>query len=215
VEETEDNEVTHETTDDPTECVEELVCGVSEQETTEPTEDTTPSDNVLCADEEPAMVTEVLSEEPVMRVDETQTAEVHTGDEVVGENQLIEEAVIDSEANMDVKFDEDISKDETEPTNVNASQHDEQAIQDVECPGTQESEVAELSVLTTEKEGERKSVTMVSEDDSQREPPSPSFRKDRKRRMSIRRLSDAFVRSKYPGPVESPAQEVKMRKLYA
>lgn len=209
VEDTEDNEVTHDTMVDTNECLEEPVCDTSNQETTEPTQDGTPSDSVLCDDAEPATVTEVSSEEPVMHVDEVQPAEEHPGDEMVDENQPSEDTGIDSGACTDEKLDEDIIKDEPEPTIYRFFEYNEQATQDVECPETQESEVAELSVLTTEKEGERKSVTVVSEDDSQREPPSPGFRKDRKRRMSIRRLSDAFVRNKFPGPVENPAQEVK------
>ncbi|KAI9279029.1 hypothetical protein BC943DRAFT_363935 [Umbelopsis sp. AD052] len=196
-EETEDNEVTHDTTNDTPECVEEPVCDASNQETTEVKEDATPSEAVLCMDEEPATVTEVLSEEPVMHVDEEQT-----GDEVVEENQPSEEVIIGSGTCTDEKLDE------TEPTKLDASKDDELVVvQSVEYPETQENEVADLSVLTTEKEGEKKSVSMVSDDDSQRETPSPSFRKDRKRRMSIRRLSDAFVRSKFPGPIESPTQE--------
>ncbi|KAG2185172.1 hypothetical protein INT44_001962 [Umbelopsis vinacea] len=196
-EETEDNEVTHDTTNDTTECVEEPVCDASNQETTEVKEDATPSEAVLCMDEEPATVTEVPSKEPVMHVNEEQT-----GDEVVEENQPSEEVIIDSGTCTDENLDE------TEPTKLDASKDDELVVvQSVEYPETQENEVADLSVLTTEKEGEKKSVSMVSDDDSQRETPSPSFRKDRKRRMSIRRLSDAFVRSKFPGPVESPTQE--------
>ncbi|KAI8579343.1 hypothetical protein K450DRAFT_242815 [Umbelopsis ramanniana AG] len=207
VEETGDNEVTHDTAGDTHECVEEPVCDASYQEITEVEEDATPSDTVLCMDEEP--VAEVLNEEPDMHVDEIQTADELTGDAVVGENKSREEVAIESRVCMDERLDEDISKDETDETKLDASENDEQVIQNVECPETQEIEVADLSVLTTKKEGEKKSVSMASEDDSQRETPSPSFRKDRKRRMSIRRLSDAFVRSKFPGPVESPAQEVK------
>lgn len=203
----------HDAAVDTDECPEESVCHMSNQETTEPTQDATPSDNVLCDGAEPATVIDVPSEEPVMLVDESQTAEEHPGDELEDENQPSEEVGIDSAACTDEKKDEDIVKHEPEPTTFNFfdddDDDDEQATQDVGCPGTQESEVAELSVLTTEKEGERKSVTVVSEDDSQREPPSPGFRKDRKRRMSIRRLSDAFVRNKFPGPVENPAHEVK------
>jgi hypothetical protein len=79
----------------------------------------------------------------------------------------------------------------------------------VETSSKEEGQVADLSVLITEEcvafavvDKPELENNILSKDKTAAEPDSQTFKRDRRRKMSIRRLSDAFTRSKYPSPVE-------------
>jgi major membrane immunogen (membrane-anchored lipoprotein) len=79
----------------------------------------------------------------------------------------------------------------------------------VETSSNEEGQVADLSVPITEEcvafavvDKREFEHNTLSKDNTAAEPDSQTFKRDSRRKMSIRRLSDAFTRSKYPSSVE-------------
>jgi hypothetical protein len=205
---TEDKEMTQELKDVTNEYTSQQDCEGSNQEPIDHAQDAVATENALPIDAEPAVVAEAVHEAPGMQIDETQPAAEHPG-----ENQAIAEVTNDSGTCMDEKLDEGGNKHEAHPETLKPSSKNDKIGKPVEISEKQECEVAALSVSATEKqikEARKPIATMVSEEETQTEPPSPTFRKERQRKMSIRRLSDAFIRSKFPSPVDNTVQEVNM-----
>ncbi|GAB5589557.1 hypothetical protein Unana1_04457 [Umbelopsis nana] len=145
-------------------------------------------DTIDTTDAQPVEYSDQLGDSTVkLEVPDTQPpVDTDAGDAVIN----------DSRACIDDQQDEThIPKDETFAVNSsNVTLTDKQV-----CPGNQEGDVADLTVSSTEKPP---LIIVDQKDEADTTEPEKTFKWERRRKMSILRLSDAFMRSKPPCPDE-------------